>query len=568
MSRYNNYKIWLPAFLLLVLGAGCSNSNPTAATSTANVLTAGSAAPPSGAAGVCPNSVVTASFSETMNATSIDGTTFTLTGPGGSAVTGQVTYDASSDTAIFSPSNPLAVSTLYTATITTGAQDIFGDGLASNFVWTFTTAAVACQPPAPPISVTPPEGSAGACQNTVIAAAFPQAMNPATLNPTTLTVTGPGTTAVTGTVTADTGNKTFTFTPTSTLALNTLYTATVTTGAQDTFGNALASNFVWTFTTATTACAASTSPTVIAVTPPSAAAGACLNAGITATFNEVMNPATIDSTTFKIAPSVTGVVTMDGTSRIATFTPTANLAASTTYTATITTGAQNPSGDALAGNFVWSFTTAALACQAPVPLASAATFEVLAASTVTSTGPTIISGGNLGLSPGSAVTGFPPATLTPPAVMHVTDPSAAQAQLDLTTAYNYAAGLPGGAVLPGDLSGLTFAPGLYTNSSTVMLSAGNVTLDAQGNANAVFIFQIGSTLTTIGSTQVILAGGAQAKNVFWQVSSSATLGTNSIFQGTILSLQSVSLDTGATLTGRALARNAAVTMDASTVTAP
>lgn len=100
------------------------------------------------------------------------------------------------------------------------------------------------------------------------------------------------------------------------------------------------------------------------------------------------------------------------------------------------------------------------------------------------------------------------------------------------------------------------------------LSAGNVTLDGQGDVNAVFIFQIGSTLTTIGSTQVILSGGTQAQNVFWQTGSSATLGTNSIFQGTIMALQSITLDTGATLTGRALARNAAVTMDSNTVTAP
>jgi hypothetical protein len=218
---------------------------------------------------------------------------------------------------------------------------------------------------------------------------------------------------------------------------------------------------------------------------------------------------------------------------------------------------------------VWTFSTAAAACQTPVvPLGSAANFEVLAGSTVTNTGPTVITGADLGLSPGSAVTGFPPGTLTPPAVMHVTDPTAAQGQVDLTTAYIYTAGLPGGAVLPGDLSGLTFTPGLYKTSSTVMLSAGNVTLDAQGNANAVFIFQVGSTLTTIGSTQVVLAGGAQAKNVFWQVSSAATLGTNSIFQGTIMSLQSITLDTGATLVGRALARNGAVTLDSNPVTAP
>jgi hypothetical protein len=101
-----------------------------------------------------------------------------------------------------------------------------------------------------------------------------------------------------------------------------------------------------------------------------------------------------------------------------------------------------------------------------------------------------------------------------------------------------------------------------------MLSAGTVTLDAQGNPNAVFIFQIGSTLTTLGSTEILLAGGAQAQNIFWQVGSSATLGTNSIFEGTILSFQSISLDTGAVLNGRALARNGAVTMDSNIVTAP
>jgi hypothetical protein len=208
--------------------------------------------------------------------------------------------------------------------------------------------------------------------------------------------------------------------------------------------------------------------------------------------------------------------------------------------------------------------------QNSVPLNSVSGFLVLAGSTVTNTGPTVLTGGDLGLSPGSSVTGFGPGmgTLTPPAVMHVMDPAAAQAQLDLTTAYNNTAGLPGGASLPGDLSGLTFTPGLYTNASSVLLSAGNVTLDAKGNANAVFIFQIGSTLTTLGSTQVVLAGGAQAKNVFWQVGSSATLGTSSIFMGTIMALQSITLDTGATLTGRALARNGAVTLASNTITVP
>jgi hypothetical protein len=531
-----------------------------------------SVAPPVGASLICPNTIVTATFSEAMNPLTIDGTTFTLMGPGTAVVAGVVSYDASNNTAIFTPASSLVLSTAYTATITTGAQDLLGNALASNVVWTFGTGANPCLPPAPPVSVTPPIGATLVCPNAVVAATFPQAMNPATINTTTFTVTGPGTTPVTGTVTADSTNKIFTFTPASALALSTLYTATITTGAQDAFGNALASNYVWTFMTAAAACPPPPPPTVISVTPPNGVAGVCPNTVVTATFSEAMQPSTINMTTFTLAgpgvTPVTGAVTLDGTAKIAAFTPAVALTLGTLYTATITTGAQDPSGNGLASNYVWSFTTATLACQAPVPLGSAALFEVLAGSTVTNTGPTIITGGDLGLSPGSAVTGFPPGTLVPPAVMHITDSTAAQAQLDLTAAYVYSAGLSNAAVLPGDLSGLTFTPGLYKTSSTVMLSNGAVTLDGQGNANAVFIFQIGSTLTTLGSTQVILAGGAQAKNIFWQVASSATLGTNSIFQGNIIALQAITLDTGATLTGRALARNAAVTLDSNTVTVP
>jgi|ERR1700722_9582181 len=422
------------------------------------------------------------------------------------------------------------------------------------------------------VTAGPPTASAGVCPNTIVTVTFGKAMNPATINSATVTLTEPGAAAVAGVVTYDAPSDTATFTPSTALALNTAYTATVTTGAMDLYGNPLAANFVSTFTTGNAPCVAG-APAVISAAPANGAIGVCPNTVAVAIFSEAMNPTTINATTFTLAgpgaASVTGQVVYDAADHAATFTPSSNLALNTIYTATITTGAQDLMSEPLAAEFSWRFTTSAVACQtSSVPLGSAATFEALAGSTVTNTGPTIITGGDLGLSPGSAVTGFPPGTLTPPAVMHVTDPAAAQAELDLTTAYLYTAGLPGGAVLPGDLSGLTFAPGLYTNSSTVMLSAGNVTLDAQGDANAVFIFQIGSTLTTIGSTQVVLAGGAQAKNVFWQVSSSATLGTNSIFQGTILALQSISLDTGASLTGRALARNGAVSMDSNPVTAP
>jgi ice-binding like protein/Big-like domain-containing protein len=422
------------------------------------------------------------------------------------------------------------------------------------------------------VSAGPPSAAAGACPNTMVTVTFSEAMNPSTINATTITLTGPALAAVAGTVSYDVASKTATFSPSASLALNTLYTATVTTGAQDTFANALASNFVWTFTTGNTACLAGP-PTVVSAAPPNGTVGVCPNTVAVAAFSEAMNPSTISATTFTLtgpaAAPVTGQVVYDAPDYVATFTPASILALNTTYTATITTGAQDLMGNALAVDATWSFTTATAACQtSQVPLGSAATFEVLAGTTVTNTGPTVITGGNLGLSPGSAVTGFPPGTLTLPAVMQVTDPAAAQGQLDLTTAYIYTAGLPGGASLAGDMSGLTFAPGLYKTSSAVILSAGNVTLDAQGNVNAVFIFQVGSTLTTSGSTQVILAGGAQAKNVFWQVSSEATLGTNSTFQGTIMALKSITLDTGASLNGRALARNAEVALDANPITAP
>ena len=453
-------RIFLAALLLLMFVAGCGGGTKQNGTGTRPTVV--SAIPPSSASGACPNTLVTVTFSKAMKASSINSTSYTLSGPGSVAVPGLVTYDAASHTAIFTPSATLALNTVYTATVTTAAVDLSGNALASDMVSSFTTGSTTCQP-GPPIviSVGPPDGTNGICPNTVAVATFGTAMNPATINATTFTVTGPGAASVAGQVTYDAPSRAAIFTPSSSLALSTSYTATVKAGAQDLFGNSTATAFGWTFI------------------------------------------------------------------------------------------------------------TAAVACQTPqVALGSAADLVVLGGSTVTNTGPTVITGADLALSPGSAVTGFPPGTLTPPAVMHVTDPTAAQAQVDLTTAYIYTAGLPGGAVLPGDMSGLTFTPGLYKTSSTVMLSAGNVTLDAQSDVNAVFIFQVASTLTTIGGTHVVLAGGAQARNVFWQTGSSATLGTNSIFKGNIMALQSITLQTGATLEGRALARNGAVSLDSNPVTAP
>jgi hypothetical protein len=206
------------------------------------------------------------------------------------------------------------------------------------------------------------------------------------------------------------------------------------------------------------------------------------------------------------------------------------------------------------------------ASQAPVVLGAAGNFAVLAGSTVTNTGASRVIG-DVGVSPGTAVTGFPPGTVT--GTIHAGDPAAAQAIADLTTAIGDAAGRTVAPVtVAGNIGGQTLTPGLYKSTSSLAISSGDLTLNAQGDANAVFIFQIASTLTTTSGRQVILAGGAQSSNIFWQVGSSATIGTNSVFKGTILALQSITLDTGATLDGRALAEIAGVTLQSNPITKP
>jgi len=206
----------------------------------------------------------------------------------------------------------------------------------------------------------------------------------------------------------------------------------------------------------------------------------------------------------------------------------------------------------------------ATAVEAMVPLGSAAPLGVLAATTVT-TIPTTTVNGDVGVSPGNTVTGSPIVNGT----THLGDPTAAQAQLDLTTAYNDAAGRTVDAItVAGNLGGQTLAPGLYTSATSLEISSGDLTLDASGDPNGVWIFQMGSTLVTTVGRQVILSGGAQAANVFWQVGSSATIGGSSVFKGTIMANQSITMNTSATLEGRALARNGAVALDANTITIP
>jgi hypothetical protein len=309
-------------------------------------------------------------------------------------------------------------------------------------------------------------------------------------------------------------------------------------------------------------------PTVSSTNPANGATGVAI---ISASFSEAMNASTITPTSFTVngpgAVPVAGTVTYSTSPILARFAPTSALAAGTIYTATITTAAKDVAGNSLATPYVWNFTTSATSgSPGAVALGSAGAFAVLAGSTVTSSGATALTG-DLGVSPGTAVTGFPPGTMT--GATHAGDATSATAMTDLTTAYNDAAGRTLAPVtIAGNLGGLTLPPGLYKSTSSLSISSGDLTLDAQGDANAVFIFQMASTLTTTSGRAVILSGGAKASNVFWQVGSSATLGTTSVFKGTIMANQSITLNTGASLNGRALARIGAVTLGASSVVLP
>lgn len=202
--------------------------------------------------------------------------------------------------------------------------------------------------------------------------------------------------------------------------------------------------------------------------------------------------------------------------------------------------------------------------QSTVILAGTSDLAILAGSAVTSTGATVITG-DLGLSPGTSVGGFPPGILN--GTLHINDAIATQAKLDLTAAYNDAAGRTATdmVTLSGNIGGLTLTPGLYKSTSSLALSSGDLTFDAKGDANAVFIIQIASALTVTSGRQVILSGGALASNIFWQVGSSATFGTTSVFKGTVMAMQSITFDTGATLDGRGFARTGGVTLAGNTI---
>lgn len=332
-----------------------SNYTWSFTTTTGPVPTVTAVTPANATNGVAITSAVTATFSEAMSSASFTGSTFTLTPVGGSAVAATVSYNSGNLTATLTPGAPLAYNTTYTATITTGVQSSLNTPLATNYTWTFTTATA----PAPAVSsVTPVNLSTSAAISTTVTATFNQAMNSSTITASTFTLTGPGNTSVQGTVAYNAGSSVATFTPAANLAYNTTYTATLSTGIMSSASVALAAPYSWSFTTT-----AAPIPTVSTTLPTSGATGVNVGNALTATFSQPMNSSTITASTFTLTgPSntaVSGLITYNTGTSTATFTPNASLVYSTSYTATITTGAQSSAGAALTSNYVWTFTTGA-----------------------------------------------------------------------------------------------------------------------------------------------------------------------------------------------------------------
>ena len=538
--------------------------------------TVSSTVPANAATGTALGNKLAVTFSEAMDPATLSATTFTLK-HGTTAVSGRVTY--SGVTANFAPDNGLVAGTAYSAAISTGAKDLAGNALARSYAWSFTTGATRDDAKPKVTDTTPANLAATAPVGSKLSATFSEALDPATVTTSTFTLQQ-GTTAVPGTVAYS--GVTAVFAPASYLLAGTSYTATISTGAKDLAGNQLANNFAWSFTTGTAQ--DTQAPQVALVTPASFATGVCINKTIAATFSEAMDPLTVSTATFTLrqgATAVPGTVVYSGLTAV--FTPASNLLANTGYSATISSGAHDLAGNALA-NQVWSFTTDAALCLAPVNLGSAGNFVILAKTGVSTTGTTAVVG-DVGASPVAAtyLTGFsliadPSNTFstssyvvgklyaadyaTPtPAVMTT-------AISDMETAFTDAAGrtTPDFTELgAGDVSGMTLVPGLYKWGTGVLLTNAGVTLS--GGPDDVWIFQIAGNLTVNNSAMVTLIGGAQAKNVFWQVSGQATLGTNADFKGIILSQTLISLNTGAKMNGRALAQTA-VTLNATAITAP
>jgi hypothetical protein len=545
------------AMAVVVLISGCSKDDVQQTTGESPIVA--SANPENGTTNVPLDKTISVDFNQEMKASSFDLASFTLQGT--TLVAGTVSF--SGKTVTFNPTAPLTANTTYTGTIKTSVQNKIGNALEADYVWTFSTGA-SLNPMV--ISTNPINKATDVVLNKIVAVNFNMPMDQATINTSTFTIKQ-GTTIIGGNVSYS--GTTAYFKSSAALMANTQYTATITTEAKNIQGVALANNYVWTFTTGAT-----TAPMVIATDPLDNATAIPLNKTISATFSIAIDPQTINDKTFTVkngTTSLTGVVTYTGTT--ATFDPSSDLLPGTTYTATIS-GAKNMSGVAIANEFIWNFSTSSSLVGNTVNLGTAERFGILAGVGVSNNaGFSEIRNMDVGISPGvrSSVTGFPPAIIVEGAIYASNDiaPPGISAMLikakqDLTNAYLFAEGAstPAPATVSGDQGGKTLAPGIYKSTSTLLIQSGDLTLDAQGDANAVWIFQVASDFTTVGGAggNVILSGGAQAKNIFWQVGRSATIGNYTAFKGNILALTSITMNSHATAQGRMLARNGAIVM--------
>lgn len=479
----------------------------------------------------------------------------------------------------------------------------------------------------PAVTLTlPAAGAVNVALDASMTATFDKDMDRSTITLTSMTLTGPGATAVPGLVSYDAAARKATFlpiTPSGVLLANTTYTATITTAVKDIAGTALASNFVWAFTTTDDTVA----PTITAVNPIAPTSTACLQKVINATFSEAMDPATLRSSTpgalgtFTIRQTVTGsdvagIVAYDVPSRVATFAASSDLLPNINYTATITTAARDLAGNPLASNKVWNFTTTASNCAPPAVsnnlLGTAARFGNLGgtAGTTNQGIRTRVIGGDVGstATTTSAITGFHDqagdiytetgsnqgavnghivtctvSTLGPTsaAVNPVSCSTATKARDDAQTAFNQLALVGAGTEIdPGaNLGGQTLAPGVYKSAGgSLQIAGSDLTLDAQGDATAIWVFKTASTLTVgapAAPRNVILQNGALAKNVFWQVGTSATVNGagGGTMVGTIIANEAVSFSTAGnvavvTLNGRAMGLTASVTMTNTVINVP
>ena len=590
------------------------------------------------------NRIVSAQFNEPMLAIAGAASfTVTCAAPCVSPA-GTVTRDASNTIASFrlAPTADFTPSTLYTATVTGATSLVTGLTMAAPYVWQFTTG-TELDTTRPRVTLTfpattTPGPTPGAAANAAITAAFSENMDPATISAASFTVTcAAPCVSPTGVVSYSLGSQTATFVPATALTVGDVYTATINTTATDLAGTALAGNqaalpaasdYIWSFTSAAPTAAANV--TVLSTNPTERETAVCPSASINATFDVPsglrMDPSTVSAATFTLtgpAPALTSVtaasVVLDAaTGHIATFTPQAALTVGGMYTATILGGASGvkdlavPANDLLLSDS-WSFTVgpATGQCLAPPPLQSAAPYGTFGGSAgMTNTGILTVINGDIGTiaTTTSSITGFNDTagdvySETPANIGTVngaintctnsttgptsTGPNAAacqiatQARLDAQTAYLELAGMPPGADPGANLAGLTLAPGVYTApAGSFEIQGAALTLDAQGNANAVWVFQMATSLTVGGPgaaapESVILAGGAQAKNVFWQVGSAATInaGGGGTMVGTIISMAGAAFSTVGntdvgTLNGRVLSLGASVTVVDTVINVP